>query len=108
MMTLRLPCEETMDGSVISNSEAAQTRSKLFMTDFLSFERTPNTLIHDGFCEVMRPSSGVVMRPEARIDLRNDHLRVGRAKLVDFLAKQRGGIDAVGTNFDFPARIARD
>jgi hypothetical protein len=26
-----------MDASAISNSEAAQTRSKLFMTDFLSF-----------------------------------------------------------------------
>ena len=48
------------------------------------------------------------MRPEARINLRNDDLPVGGAPVIDLFAKKSRGVQAVGADFDLPAGIARD
>src|SRR5713101_4831688 len=46
-----------------------------------------NSLIHDRGCEVVGPSRGVVVAPEAGIDLRDDDLPIRGAELVNFLGK---------------------
>src|ERR1700690_546942 len=57
---------------------------------------------------MMRPPGGVIVGPEARVDLRNDDLLVLRANFVDLVAQQRGGVDAVDTDFNFLATVARN
>src|SRR5713226_7287765 len=46
-----------------------------------------NSLIHDRGCEVVGPSRGVVVAPEAGIDLGDDDLPIRGAELVNFLGK---------------------
>ena len=57
--------------------------------------------VHNGAGKMMRPGRGVIVRPQARIDLRNDHLLVRRTQLVDLIRQQSGGVQAMGTNVDF-------
>src|SRR5271169_2463045 len=65
-------------------------------------------LVHDGASQVMGPVGGVVMRPDAGVNLRNDDLCVGCAKLIDFLGEQRGGVNAMRADFDFLCAVARN
>src|SRR5277367_1220381 len=65
-------------------------------------------LVHDGASQVMGPVGGVVVGPDAGVNLGDDDLRVGSAELVDFLGEQGGRVNAVGADFDFLGAVARD
>src|SRR5271169_1509010 len=56
----------------------------------------------------MGPVGGVVVGPDAGVNLGDDDLRVGSAELVDFLGEQGCGVDAMGADFDFLGAVARD
>src|ERR1700684_3364794 len=47
-------------------------------------------LIHDGASQVMGPVGGVVVGPDAGVDLGDDDLGVWGAELVDFFCEQGG------------------
>ena len=52
--------------------------------------------VHDGPGQMMGPPGHVVVRPQARIDLRNDDLLVPGPNGIDLFAEQRRRVDAVG------------
>ena len=56
------------------------------------------SLVHDRLGQMMWPRRGVIVGPEAGVDLGNDDLLVFWANIIDFFAEQRGGVDAVCTN----------
>src|SRR5215472_11291198 len=62
-------------------------------------------LIHDCLRQVVRPGGRVIGQPEARVDLGNDDLTVGRTNFVDFLREQCGRVKAVGAELDLPPGI---
>src|SRR5450432_3494106 len=64
--------------------------------------------VHDRFGQMMRPPGGVIVGPQARVDLRNDDLLVLRANFVDLVTQQCRGVDAVDADFNFLAAVARN
>src|ERR1700677_4596272 len=64
--------------------------------------------VHDGAGQVMWPGRCVVVRPQARVNLRNDHLLVRRTQLVDLIRQQRGRIQAMSANFNLLAAVTRN
>ena len=64
--------------------------------------------VHDRFGQMMRPPGGVIVGPQAGVDLRNDDLLVLRTNMVDLFAEQGGGVDAVGPYFNFLSAVARN
>ena len=57
---------------------------------------------------MMRPPRGVIVGPQAGVDLRNDDLLVFGTNIVDLFAEQRSGVDAVRPDFNFLLAVARD
>src|SRR6185503_19814075 len=62
--------------------------------------------VHDGSSKMMRPPGGVIVRPQAGVDLRDDDLLVLGAEVINLFAEQRGGVDAVGPDFNFLPAVA--
>ena len=57
---------------------------------------------------MVRPKCRVVVRPEPRVNLRNDDLQIGGPNFVDLLAQQGSGVKRVRANLDFLRRISRN
>src|SRR5213082_318033 len=64
--------------------------------------------IHDGASEMVRPECRVVVRPQASVNLRDNHLHVGWTPFVDLFPQQRRGIERVRADFDFLGAVAWD
>ena len=56
----------------------------------------------------MWPPRGVVVGPQAGVDLGNDDLLIFGAEFVDLFAEQGGRVDTVRPDFNFLAAVARD
>ena len=50
---------------------------------------------------MMRPPRGVIVRPQAGVDLRDDDLPFFRANVIHLFAEQRGGVNTMGPDFNF-------
>jgi hypothetical protein len=70
----------------VGKPQASRLRRNKFRTASRSWIPW-HSLVHDRWREVVGPGRGVVVGPEAGIDLGDDDLPIRRPELVDFLGK---------------------